>query len=355
MKQILFEPLGTAKELINEESETETDGLNVELNLRELETINENELIEDVHTEAEVVHKNSESVNTSSETNNNKSANKKSDIVYNGEINGDINHLENNKQNHVNVAEKISVSSKTSLSDIVNTKNISDSNENIIQITPKIRAENIETKIVDTKPKIVIINKKNIIEEPIPLQNGLNSKTNFKSEKLCINIKNEEPQNSSKIISKARVDRSDAIIRVNGKVERSQEQSAIINELATVISERQHKPAKEVKPEPKLDRPQSLPLDNFKITTYTSSKPVEIYKEGRTPQKAAVKESNLVVRRNSFTEEKKGSPSVKRSASAITNLQRRLELSRYFLLLLIIIFYCFINLIILFMIMTNKF
>lgn len=328
LKQILFEPLGTAKELINEESETETDGLNVELNLRELETINENELIEDVYTEAEVVHRNSENVNTSSKTNNTKSTDKKSNIVNNNEINGDINHLENNKQNNVKIAEKINVSSKTSLSEIVNTKNSSDSNENIIQITPKIREESIETRIVDTKPKIVIINKKNNIEEPEPIKNGLNSKTNFKSEKVCISIKNEEPQNSGKIITKARVDRSDAIIRVNGKVERSQEQSAIINELATVISERQQKPPKEVKPEPKQDRPLSLPLDNFKITTYTSSKPVEIYKEGRTPQKAPVKESNLVVRRNSFTEEKKGSPSVKRSASAITNLQRRLELSR---------------------------
>ncbi|CAH1394915.1 unnamed protein product [Nezara viridula] len=324
LKQILFEPLDTAKELIIEESETETDGLNVELNLRELETINENELIEDVHTEADV-HRNLENVNTSSETNNNKSSEKKSDIVYNGEINGDI-HIDNNKQNQINKTDQINVSSKTNLSEIVNTKNSSDSNENIIQITPKIREENLETKIVDTKPKIVIINKKNHVEEPI--QNGIHSKTNFKSEKVCISIKNEELQNSTKVINKARVDRSDAIIRVNGKVERSQEQSAIINELATVISERQQKPPKEVKPEPRQDRPLSLPLENFKITTYTSSKPVEIYKEGRTPQKAPVKESNLVVRRNSFTEEKKGSPSVKRSASAITNLQRRLELSR---------------------------
>lgn len=151
--------------------------------------------------------------------------------------------------------------------------------------------------------------------------------TQMKSEKVCINIKTDKAKESDKCNQKTKLERSDTLIKVAHQQAGSHDRTAVLNELATAISERQAKP-KEVKPVEPVERPQANPLTNFCITTYTSSKPVEIYKEKSTKKEVNKKELTGIYRRNSSAEEKKGITPVKRSASVVTNLQRRLDLSR---------------------------
>lgn len=118
------------------------------------------------------------------------------------------------------------------------------------------------------------------------------------------------------------------------------EKSAVITELSTVITERLNRPETNVEPvkrnSPELIAPSTL--DNFTITTYKDTKPLEVFEDEsikssvgekrdtskddalfRAP-KARIAEPNLT-RTNSFsTEEKSFHPTVKRSVSYVSLL-----------------------------------
>nr|BAN21033.1 unkown protein [Riptortus pedestris] len=316
-KPILFEPLESTEEVVKEES-----AVNVELpivnNVSETDCkIKEVTLkIENKELPNDKIHL-TPSKNKNIVDSNNKEVH--SEVIR---LNGfSETNTENPHNNVVKKSEKIYI---TPVMDCI----VTDSVDNAIKETKEIIDINSsnETEISDVnsnkvKQNITIKNQRN---KDIVTNSVISSNiSDVKTDKVCISIKNEEQHDINKNTGRAKVERSDTVIRVNGRQERTQEQSAILNELTTVITERQTKP-KEVRPEP-IER-QTLPLKNFCIRTYTSSKPVEIYKE--TPKKEIKKEQNGIVRRNSSAEEKKGSFVVKRSASVVTNLQRRLDLSR---------------------------
>lgn len=336
-KQILFAPLERKGEVNKEEPAIEpnktvndaaNNGNHITSTISKESTLVESKKVEKVNESIQLTPVGEKNIKNTKPSSNGVHLNMKDDnLNLNGYV--DSRKLNGHHESNLENSKQINKVKKTETVYITQ-ENISDvnSHKEIIQITPKVKSQAPNTVNNVVTQNVTVKNQKNnqIIEQTVP------KITEIKAEKVCINIKNDVPQEAIKNIGRVKVERSDTVIRVNGRQERSQEQSAILDELTTVITERQAKP-KESKPADRAERPQVLPLKNFSITTYSGSKPVEIYKEKPVVKEIKIepevkKETNGIMRSNSTAEEKKGFAPIKRSASVVANLQRRLDFSR---------------------------
>lgn len=316
-KPILFEPLESTEEVINDESAVKVEAANMSKSSKAESKDKENTVqIKGTELKNDKIHITPSEDKTV--INSNMNGVSSESIKLNGFIERSSEKLQTNL---IKKTEKIYITptNDNTVTDCVD--NINKEIKDTIKISPNNRVDLSGSQNNIVKQNITIKNQRNIDITTSPDISPKN--VDKQSDKVSISIKNDDTQGLKKNVGRVKVERSDTVIRVNGRQERTQEQSAILNELTTVITERQTKP-KEVKPE--QPERQTLPLKNFCITTYSGSKPVEIYKE--SPKKEVVKETNGIIRRNSSAEEKKGSFTVKRSASVVTNLQRRQDHSR---------------------------